>query len=58
MDTERMIRVLRGLYEEHKNDFVPTFEINWASVCFDVAIRLEDQMEVIKKYENLYGRID
>ena len=37
-----MIRELRKLEEAHRDDFVGTGETNWASMCHDVATRLEE----------------
>lgn len=54
MDTEQMIRELRRLAEEHKNDMVFTFETNWSLLCSDVANELEYQE---KRYSVLYNDI-
>lgn len=52
MDTERMIRELRRLAEEHKNDMVFTGETRWSWLCSDVANRLE----MLENYhDNLYA---
>ena len=40
--TEYMIKTLRGYAENHKNDFVSTFDTNVSEMCFDVADRLEE----------------
>ena len=53
MDTEKMIRELRRLYELHKDDRVDTFAINWSALCFDVANRLEELLEYKYMYEDL-----
>ena len=53
MDTEVMIRQLRGLSEEHKNDKVYTFATNWSALCSDVANRLEELLEYKHMYEDL-----
>ena len=53
MDTEVMIRQLRKLSEERKNDIVHTFEINWSMLCYDVANRLEELLEYKRMYEDL-----
>lgn len=45
MTTGDMIRELRGLEEAHKADFVGTGETNWASMCHDVANRLEELLK-------------
>ncbi len=50
MDTERMIRELRRLADEHKNDRVDTFATNWSALCSDVANRLEELLE----YKHMY----
>ena len=42
MTTGDMIRELRRLEEVHRDDFVGTGETNWASMCHDVANRLEE----------------
>lgn len=42
MKTEEMINELRRLEEAHRDDFVGTCEMNWASMCHDVANRLEE----------------
>lgn len=53
METEAMIRELRRLYEIHKNDMVFTCEVNWATLCRDVADRLEELSEYKTMYEDL-----
>lgn len=53
MDTERMIRELRRLADEHKNDKVDTFATNWSVLCSDVANRLEELLEYKYMYESL-----
>lgn len=40
-----MIRELRKLEEAHRDDFVGTGETNWASMCHDVANRLEELLK-------------
>ena len=49
MDTDVMIRQLRVLAENHKNDKVRTFQTRWSDLCTDVANRLEEQEEMINK---------
>lgn len=49
MDTERMINELNSVYEKHKNDFVPTFQINIAAMCVDIIPKLKE----LKNYEDL-----
>ena len=43
METEQMIKRLRYLAEEHKNDKVGTCQTRWSDLCSDVADRLEEQ---------------
>ena len=45
MTTGDMIRELRRLEEVHRDDFVGTGETNWASMCHDVANRLEELLK-------------
>lgn len=42
MTTGDMIRELRRLEEARRDDFVGVGETNWASMCHDVANRLEE----------------
>ncbi len=49
MDTERMIKELNSVYEKHKNDFVPTFQVNIAAMCADIIPKLEQ----LKHFEDL-----
>lgn len=58
MDTERMIRELRRLEEIHKNDKVFTGQTNWSHMCHDVANRLEEQNEEIKKLNNYIKELE
>lgn len=53
MNTERMIRELRKLSEQHKDDRVDTFATNWSILCSDVADRLEELLEYKYMYEDL-----
>lgn len=53
MNTEAMIRELRRLSEEHKDDELHTFETNWSLLCYDVANRLEELLEYKHMYEDL-----
>lgn len=53
MDTEIMIKQLRRLSEQHKNDRVDTFATNWSLLCWDVANRLEELLEYKHMYEDL-----
>ena len=51
MDTEQMIRELRYLEDKYKDRSYSTFEVNWYCVCHDVANRLEELYEELKKYK-------
>ena len=51
MTTGDMIRELRRLEEAHKADFVGTGETNWASMCHDVANRLEELLKTQEPVE-------
>ena len=53
MNTETMIRKLNTIIEKHKNDFVPTFQVNMASMCRDIIPKLEKLAE----YEKI-GTVD
>lgn len=48
METEQMIKRLRYLAEEHKNDKVGTCQTRWSDLCSDVADRLEEQTASLK----------
>ena len=52
MDTEQMIRELRYLENKYKDYTYSTFEINWYCMCHDVANRLEELNDELKKYKN------
>ena len=52
MDTEQMIRELRYLENEYKDCKYSTFETNWHLMCHDVANRLEELNNELKKYKN------
>ena len=52
MDTEQMIRELRYLENEYKDRKYSTFETNWHLMCHDVANRLEELNNELKKYKN------
>jgi hypothetical protein len=52
MDTETMIRNLRGLAEKHKNDRVFTGEVRWSAVCIDAADRLEELNNLLKNKDS------
>ena len=58
MDTERMIRELRRLAEKHKNDKVFTGENNWSLMCTDVANRLEEQNNEIKRLNDYIKQLE
>ena len=51
MDTEQMIRELRYLEDKYKDRSYSTFEVNWYCLCHDVANRLEELYEELKKYK-------
>ena len=51
MDTEQMIRELRYLEDKYKDRSYRTFEVNWHCLCHDVANRLEELYEELKKYQ-------
>lgn len=51
MDTEQMIRELRYLEDKYKDRSYSTFEVNWYCMCHDVANRLEELYEELKKYK-------
>ena len=51
MDTEQMIRELRYLEDKYKDRSYSTFEVNWYYMCHDVANRLEELYEELKKYK-------
>ena len=51
MDTEQMIRELRYLENKYKDYTYSTFETNWHCMCHDVANRLEELYEELKKYK-------
>ena len=51
MDTEQMIRELRYLEDKYKDRNYSTFEENWHCMCHDVANRLEELYEELKKYK-------
>ena len=51
MDTEQMIRELRYLEDKYKDRSYSTFEVNWHCMCHDVANRLEELYEELKKYK-------
>ena len=53
MDTETMIRELRRLSDEHKDDYVYTGVTNWSALCSDVANRLEELLKYKCMYEDL-----
>ena len=52
MDTEQMIRELRYLENKYKDCTYSTFETNWHCMCHDVANRLEELNDELKKYRN------
>lgn len=58
MGTDRLIRYLRALEKEHKNDPVCTFETVWHMVCHDAAERLEEQEKELEMYRNKFGAIN
>ena len=49
MSTDDMIFELRRLYEKHKYDPVYTGETHWAWLCRDVADRLEELQNNVKR---------
>ena len=51
MDTEQMIRELRYLEDKYRDRSYSTFEVNWHYMCRDVADRLEELYEELKKYK-------
>ena len=52
MDTEQMIRELRYLENKYKDYTYSTFETNWHCMCHDVANKLEELNNELKKYKN------
>lgn len=48
MNTETMVRELNAVVEKHKNDFVPTFQLNITAMCKDIIPKLEQLTEYEK----------
>lgn len=49
METDVMIHQLRIEAKKHEKDHVNTFETNISVMCYDVANRLEELMDEIKR---------
>lgn len=49
MNTERMIKELRNISEARKYDRVHTGQINWSNLCYDVANKLEELNNEVKR---------
>ena len=49
ISTEVMIHELRRLHRVHKDDRVDTFSTNWSNLCRDVADRLEELNNEVKR---------
>jgi hypothetical protein len=49
METDTMIRQLRIEAKKHEKDRVKTFETNISVMCYDVANRLEELVNEIKR---------